>query len=245
MSKSTPAISCVINGHREGSLIYRSLKSARRTIDYTRACGLEVELIVVLDRPDEDTQQVVERELREDGNLHIVDFGDTAKSRNHGVGVARGRYIAFLDGDDLWCRSWLVDAFLLCHNHSRETVIHPEFSVYFGNEHAHTLHHVDMESSGFETEYFLRQNYWTALAFSARQTYLETPYRPSALANGFGFEDWTWNYDLIQRGVIHKIAPATSHYIRWGKTTHSVLTSENGGNSVPRVLDLYREDRAA
>ncbi len=245
MNDQAHTITCVINGHREGSLIYRCIKSARRSIDYARACGLTVELIVILDHPDADTESIARREVGEDGHVHKVAFGDTATSRNHGASIATGHYVAFLDGDDLWCRSWLVDAYLLCSSQTRELVVHPEYSVYFGNEHAHTLHHVDMESSDYETEYFLSQNYWTALSFAARKTYIDTPYIKCSLKDGFGYEDWTWNHETIQKGVIHKIAPGTSHFIRWGKTTHSVRETENGGNSVPRVLDLYRLQNVA
>jgi len=245
VNENDPKISCVINGHREGSLIYRSIRSARRSIEYARACGLSVELLVVIDRPDTDTENIARREVGDDGHVHVVDFGDTATSRNFGVSVAEGQYIAFLDGDDLWCRSWLVDAYILCSNHPSETVIHPEYNVYFGNDQAHTLHHVDMESDDYEVEYFLSQNYWTALSFAARETYLNTPYRKCSLKEGFGYEDWTWNHETIRKGVIHKVAPGSAHFIRWGKVTHSVRESENGGNSLPRVLDLYHQDQAA
>ena len=244
-NNSDTTISCVLNGHREGYLIYPTIRSIKRSIAYARACGLKAELLAVLDRPDEETRSIVERELADYGVVHIVDEGDLGLARNIGVTRCNGDYISFIDGDDLWSQTWLVDAYLTCSSHEKETIIHPEFNVYFGNEHAHTLQHVDMEDVDFNMEHLTVENYWTALSFARRQTYKRTPYRKNEIKSGFGYEDWTWNYETIQKGCIHKVATGTSHFIRRGKASISLLDQTNLGNSVPRVLDAYRLSSAA
>lgn len=245
-SKKTEAvISCVLNGHREGYLIYPTIRSVKRAIDYARACGLATELLAVLDRSDSETRNIVERELQDYGVVHRVDEGDLGLSRNTGAARSRGEYIAFIDGDDFWSQSWLVDAYLLCRSRDEETVIHPEYNVYFGTSQAHTLQHVDMEDPDFNIEHFYIQNYWTALSFAKRSTYLATPYVRNVINEGFGFEDWTWNFETIKKGIIHKVATGTSHFIRRGKEGGSLLDDTNRGKSVPRVLDTYLLQRAA
>lgn len=238
-------ISCVLNGHREGYLIYSTIRSVKRAINYARDCGLTTELVAVLDRPDADTRSIVERELDGYGTVHLVDEGDLGLARNIGTTRCSGEYTAFIDGDDFWSQTWLVDAYLVCSSRDDETVIHPEYNVYFGTNNAHTLQHVDMEDIDFNLEHFFVQNYWTALSFARRSTYLATPYLKNEIKNGFGFEDWTWNYETIGKGVIHKVAAGTSHFIRRGKATASLLDDTNRGNSVPRVLDTYLLSRAA
>ena len=233
-------VSVILNGHREGHLIHPTLGSVRRALDYARGCNLVAELIVVLDRPDADTMDVVSRACAGDGQVHPVDFGDPAMSRNYGIGQARGRFASFIDGDDLWCREWLVDATLMARHLPGEAILHPEYSVYFGDDFPHVLHHVDMESDEFEPEHFLKQNYWTALSFAARETYRRVPYVRSSLQAGFGYEDWTWNHETMRQGILHKVVPATSHFIRRGKHTHSVNLTANSTKTVSRMLDVYR-----
>ena len=67
--------------------------------------GMEVEVIVVDDGSTDDTQSVVE--------LHKASWGERFRyvrqenaercvARNHGLGLSRGEFVAFLDSDDLW-----------------------------------------------------------------------------------------------------------------------------------------------
>ncbi|MBX2881885.1 MAG: glycosyltransferase family 2 protein [Granulosicoccus sp.] len=236
-------VSCVLNGHREGHLIYPTIRSVKRAIEYARSSGLKTEFLAILDRPDTDTRSIVERELKGYGKVHVVDEGDLGLARNIGARRCQGEYIAFVDGDDLWSQTWLVDAFLLCSSRADETVIHPEYNVYFGFDGAHTLQHVDMEDVDFELNHFYRQNYWTALSFAKRSTYLATPYLKNRISEGFGFEDWSWNFETIDKGVVHKVAPGTTHFIRRGKSGGSLLDDTNRLKSVPRVLDVYRRNQ--
>jgi len=242
---SDPVITCVLNGHREGALIYPTIRSAKRTIAHTRSCGIETEFLVVLDRADDETSTIVERELKGFGRVLHVDHGDLGYARNRGVAHSRGDYIGFLDGDDLWSREWIIDAYEVCHKHDKEVIVHPEYNIYFGDERAHTLYHIDMESPEFEFKFLLRQNYWTALSFAAKSTYQMTPFRSNDIANGFGFEDWTWNVETIRKGCIHKTAKGSSHFIRRGKRYGSLLDDTNKGRSVPRVMPLYSQWKVA
>lgn len=64
-----------------------------------------IELIVVDDASSDDTAEVVRREVAIDGRVRLLDnrFGKgAAGARNTAIEQARGRYIAFLDADDVW-----------------------------------------------------------------------------------------------------------------------------------------------
>lgn len=63
------------------------------------------ELVIVNDASKDDTLHLA-RELAEgDARIRVIDLesnGGVANARNAGLQAARGRYVAFLDSDDLW-----------------------------------------------------------------------------------------------------------------------------------------------
>ena len=90
---------------------YNAEKTIRQAIESVMAQSFrQWELIVINDRSKDDTRQrVLERAeqdtriryMENDGNLGV------AKTRNLGVSMARGEWIAFLDSDDAWEREKL------------------------------------------------------------------------------------------------------------------------------------------
>lgn len=79
----------------------------RQTIASVRNQSLtDWELIVVDDCSTDDSPTLVENLIREDGRIRLLrlerNAGRPAVPRNAGVRAARGRYVAFLDADDLW-----------------------------------------------------------------------------------------------------------------------------------------------
>lgn len=236
-------ISCIINAHREGHIIHPTIASVKRTLSYATSCGLSCDIHVILDKPDAVTSEIVHRELEGIGTVHDVSFGDLALSRNYAVENATGEYLAFIDGDDLWGKSWLVDSYATAKRLSGDIILHPEFNIFFGDESSHVFNHVDMDAEDFEIESLLQVNYWTALSFSLRRIYAENPYQKNIILDGFGYEDWTWNYQTIMAGVRHKIVPSTVHYIRKGRAEDSLLALTNKSKAIPRILDIYRTDQ--
>lgn len=65
----------------------------------------EWELLIVDDHSDDSTTQIVEQFEKSDNRIRLIRHQQNAgpaTSRNTGIGAAKGRYIAFLDSDDLW-----------------------------------------------------------------------------------------------------------------------------------------------
>lgn len=65
------------------------------------------ELLLVEDRSTDETLNVIRSCLERTGEerirlIPLEKNGGAARARNHGMGLAEGRYVAFLDGDDLW-----------------------------------------------------------------------------------------------------------------------------------------------
>lgn len=232
----------MVNAHREGHILCATISSVKRAISHADACGLSCVALVVLDNPDNDTREIVLRECDGFAEVHEVNFKDLAYSRNYATETSTGKYTTFLDGDDLWCKSWLVESYVAAERSKNPTVIHPEYNIYFDGDYNHVFHHVDMDDSDFEHELIFKMNYWTALSFAETSIYKNQQYRKNNILEGFGYEDWTWNYETISQGIVHKIAPGTVHFIRKGSLQNSLLAQTNKVNALPRISNLYRRN---
>lgn len=96
MSQSEPLVSVVVPAYNAARTIETTLHSVlQQTMD-------DIELIVVDDGSTDATPEVVRS--MDDGRLRLVQQPNTghAGARNAGIEVARGRYVAVVDADDVW-----------------------------------------------------------------------------------------------------------------------------------------------
>ena len=234
-------VTCVVVGHRESHVITATIKSVLRASEYANQCGASTEVLIVLDDPNDDTSSVVGTFESEGCFIENVFYKDLANSRNHASRIANGKYIAFIDGDDLWSRSWVISSLLMSQSY-KNCVLHPQYNIYFGDMHPHVLNHVDMEDNDFVRDAILRENYWTALSFSEKRIYQENPYIKNEIRNGFGYEDWTWNVETISKGIKHHTVDGTCHFIRRNTGVDSLLNLTNSSRSLPTILPIYKKN---
>ena len=216
MSPDSVDVSVVLLAHREGILIHRTLRSVLRAVDFARDRGFSCEVIVVLDQADSATAQYFARQDGLNFKFVAVGFGDPGCARNVAVNVSQGKYVAFVDGDDLVSRNWFAAALAFSHRYrerGRRLVMHPEVNVMFGADTA-ILMHIDQEGPDWHVARLFAGNFWTALIVAHRDDLLAVPYRKTASESGFGYEDWDWNCLAVDAGMVHKVVPGTSHYVR-------------------------------
>ncbi|RZL32007.1 MAG: glycosyltransferase family 2 protein, partial [Pedobacter sp.] len=69
------------------------------------------ELIVVDDKSKDETCKVVEEFVQKHNNIKLIKLaqnGGVSNARNVGLTSATGKYIAFLDSDDIWLKDKLA-----------------------------------------------------------------------------------------------------------------------------------------
>ena len=90
-----PDIAAILIAHAEGALAGVSFRSLLAAVRLATEAGLDVEMLVVLDEPDEATRAMLAEAERKGARLLEVSYGDQALVRNHCVRESRGRFIAF------------------------------------------------------------------------------------------------------------------------------------------------------
>ena len=89
---------------------YNCQSTLKKAIDSVLMQKVPLELIVVDDCSKEDLDPVMEEYQKDDRVIYIKNEQNmgVAASRNKGISLAKGDYIAFLDSDDWWSEGKLV-----------------------------------------------------------------------------------------------------------------------------------------
>jgi len=124
---ANPVVSVVIPTYNHAQFLQAAIQSV---LDQTFT-GWEA--IVVNNYSEDNTEEIVA--AFGDPRVRLVNFrnhGIIAASRNHGIGLARGQYVAFLDSDDTWYPEKLARCVEMLEA-GCDAVCHGEFWVKEGN----------------------------------------------------------------------------------------------------------------
>ncbi len=229
-------ISAILTVHGEGVMAGLSLHSMKEAAEDAERNGYSVELLVVMDSPDVSTRRAFEGLGDDDVRVLEVQFRDQGQSRNAGVEAAEGKYLAFLDGDDLWSFNWLSEGAKAV---TENTVIHPEFNYFFGSSN-NIMVKIDDRKDYFDPEFLRVGNYWDALCIAPKEVYQSYPYYDRDIENGFAYEDWHWNCATLEGGIAHHVAQNTIHFKRRRVESQSVHSSNR--KAIVKPTKLFRYD---
>ena len=103
------SVSLIVPVYQAGAFLTPLIRSVQNQ-DYS-----DFQLVLSDDGSTDDSMQVMERMAREDSRITVVTGPNcgVSSARNRGLAVAEGKYIGFLDADDLlepnylrWCGCW-------------------------------------------------------------------------------------------------------------------------------------------
>lgn len=219
-------ITAVITAHREGALAGPSIRSMLDAVDAARAEGISVEVGAALDAPDATTRSMFADMPDQGWWVEEYDFKDQGIVRNTAITRCDSRYVAFLDGDDLWSENWLVRAFELCESDPGRIIAHPELDWFFESSDS-VFFHVDQTDPDFDPNFLRFQNYWDAMCCAPVAAYRDHPYVQRDVKAGFAYEDWSWSIDTYDAGYVHRVVPDTIHFKRRRKASQNIEASSN------------------
>lgn len=108
------SVSVIIPTYNRSQLITKAIKSV-----YDQKGSYIKEVIIVDDGSTDNTEDVISNLIKDFPNNLIYSRktnGGEASARNHGVKIASGKYIAFLDSDDIWLNTKLEQQMELFKN---------------------------------------------------------------------------------------------------------------------------------
>lgn len=230
-------LSAVVTAHDEGLLVHKTMRSVFEALDEVERAGFKYEIIVHIDNGDEATIKYFER-YKDNNKVRIFknSFGDTGPSRNYSLNQARGKYVAFLDGDDLVSKNWYVEGIKLLKKSESEIIVHPEAMLTFGIEQVNVL---TLQSDSLEREQdaiiMLGANKWSSALMAKTETLKAFPYRK--IGCGYGHEDYILNIEAIERGVKHRVAKGTTFFYRRSNNSRLSLGQQN--NLIIPYMELF------
>ena len=104
MKRETPLVSVIMPAYNAGAFLEEAIESviAQTVTDW--------ELFVLDDCSTDNTRQLAAEFADRDPRIHLVANEENmgvARTRNRGLGLCRGQYVALLDSDDYWKPNWL------------------------------------------------------------------------------------------------------------------------------------------
>ena len=122
-----PVVSVIIPTYNHAMYIERTLESV------FQQTYKNYEIIVIDDGSTDNTQEVIKS--YENKITYICKENEgTAKSRNLGLKIAKGKYVAFLDSDDLWMPQKLELQVTLLDKNIDIGLVCTDFEIFCENE---------------------------------------------------------------------------------------------------------------
>lgn len=241
-------ITVAITAHSETVIAGPSMRSAEAAIRPVESQGFSVERLIGLDAPSKDCREYFSQPAFNDWKKIELDFLDQGYVRNHLVNNSNGRWVAFLDADDLFSENWLLNA-AKCLKEAEQKkdsiIVHPELNWIFDQTSA-ILVKVAQDDDIFDPYYFYFANYYDALCVAPRRAYLEVPYVKRDIENGFALEDWQWNIETIAAGWQHVIAKDTIIFKRRRELSQNIIASRTTAvirNVEPMAIDKITDSQ--
>jgi Glycosyl transferase family 2 len=236
-------LSLVVTAHNETLVSGPTMQAAELAVAAARERGFTVQTVIALDNATDATTAYFNQPAFDRWERWVRTEGDLGRVRNALVPLLDGRFIAFLDGDDLFSENWLADGvstLVAAEERGERVIAHPEVNMIFDGVRA-VLHNIDSASELF-TPYFLAlRNCYDSLCLTPREAHLTVPYVHRDIPNGLSYQDWQFAVETLERGWRHVVVPDTIIFKR--RRDFSLMVESKNRRSLTRSLPALAIDR--
>jgi glycosyltransferase involved in cell wall biosynthesis len=231
METNSTHISIVVTAHAEGILIHKTLRSILRSLEALESHHISWEVILHCDSIDEQTEHylLVNKDFLKRFRIYKNSYGNPSDSRNFAVKNASGKYVTFIDGDDLISANWLIEAYRTLESKPfGKYVAHTAMTVEFGEENSIVQKYGEIDPPT-DTLLSVFAGRWNVNIFAPRELLLRYPYKVNGA--GFGYEDWGLSCEFINNDIHNILIPETVLFVR-RMITGSVWAREKSSYAV-------------
>jgi hypothetical protein len=236
-------LSLIVTAHDETLVCGPTMESADVAVEAARAAGYTVQTIIALDKATEATSSYFHQPDFDHWERWPMDEGDLGRVRNALVPRTSGRFIAFLDADDLFSENWLADGLdtvAAAEDRGDHVIAHPEVNLVFDGS-KYLWQNVDQDSPLFTPHFLYVRNCYDSLCLAPREAHLEITYVQRDIRNGLSFQDWQFAIETMSRGWKHVVVPDTIIFKR--RRDFSLLVESKDRVSIVRPLPEMAIDR--
>ena len=236
-------LTVIVTVHDETLVSGPTMRSADLAVAEARGRGYTVETIVALDRATRATSDYFHQPRFDHWERWEMQEGDLGRVRNALVPQTKGRYIAFLDADDLFSENWLAEgiaALDVATDRRERAIAHPELNVIFDGGRS-VRQNVDSSSPLFTPYLLYVRNCYDSLCMSPREAHLAVPYVHRDIPNGLSYQDWQYAIETLSRGWRHLVVQDTIIFKR--RRDFSLVVESSNRNSIVRSLPEMAIDR--
>ena len=227
-SAGSPAVSIVVPVHNAEPYIRKTIESVRQQT-YT-----DWELLLIDDCSTDESNKIIREEITGDPRMRLITDGiqkGAAATRNIGIDAAAGRYIAFLDADDIWLPDKLAHELAFADKTGAAFVF---TSYVFGDEKGQPLRKIVHAPASLDFAHALsRTVIFTSTVLLDRQALGKELIRMPEIES----EDTACWWSILKSGVTAMgLDEVLTIYRRPGGSL-----SSNKLRSVKRIWGLYRQ----
>lgn len=242
-------LTLIVTAHDETLVAGPTMTAADVAVAAAREAGYTVETIIALDNATDATTEYFGQSCFDHWQRWTMDEGDLGRVRNALVPRTSGRFIAFLDADDLFSENWLADGvgvLTAAAERGERIIAHPEVNLIFDGT-KFLYQNIDQDSPLFTPYYLYAANGYDSLCLTPREAHLDVPYVSRNIPNGLSYQDWQFAVQTMARGWKHVVVRDTIIFKRRRDTSLNMESQDRKAiiRSVPemaidRIRDLPR-----
>ena len=228
--------------------LYNKAQSIRKTLDSVLAQTYkDFEIVVVDDGSTDGSADVAEAMLREckvygvecRGKVIRKANGGVSSARNIGIMEAKGEYVAFLDGDDLWHPEYLETLHQLIEDYPDAALYGIGCTTIHGDKIPENVIPTSLRGE-VEDVWNNYPGYWTGSSSSSRARLLEIGLFDTRMTHGEDIDMW-WRLLLSGKGVFDNRVLAYYRQDTENRAMNKLIPLEK---HIPYFVDKYAEARA-